>query len=118
MSWEDEDTLDESWLPAWHGDEDVKPEKAPPEQKPDPEPPDNDPATDMADPPGIDCRVNLALWWLALLQDGPPPEGDWVEFYDKWDGPPTIGGTMFPIDFQDEDVLDKFRERDGGDFEC
>lgn len=124
MSWEDGDSLNEEWLPTWVGDDKVTPEEPPP-------PPPADPDDPLRTNDAPECRVNLALWWLALLQDGPPPSGDWVEFVDIWDGPPTIHMTLeeFSLDGlmnysstpdQDplEDVLDQFRISDGDDVDA
>ncbi len=135
MSWEERDSLDETWLPTWSGDDGVLPEKEPEAPKPDDAPPDAQEPTDEWTRAKPDCRVNLALWWLALLQDGPPPEGDWVEFVDFWDGPTEIRMTGYEfgeellanpevlrspgLDAETEAfMLDVFREEDGGDLEC
>jgi hypothetical protein len=103
VSWQDQDHLDESWLPSWGGDEAVVPPQDPPE------PPAESPEAPAERPPEPDAhwvratdvpefRVNLALWWFALLSEGPPPSGDWVEHRDELDW---------------DQWLDDLRERDG-----
>ncbi len=123
MTWKDKDNLDERWLPEWSVD-DIPPQDPPPMPAPD-EPPESPLSNDE----GPECRVNLALWWLALLADGAPPSGDWVDFLDQWDADtPHVMGYEAADDLDDTmgewggwwyddaaDLLENFRMNDGPD---